>query len=251
MDVVFEDDDLRITFARGSAEQDAVVLAFTGCRHGLGRIDADDFVRTSRSARIVRDVYFVNDLSRSWYNTVHTAIVDILAPRLAGRRVVTLGNSMGGFGALLFAGRFETCDTAVAFVPQFSVDPRIVPFEDRWPEHTGRIRHFAVPTCLPAAACRGGRRAYVFFGDSSRNDARQAELLLEAAETGTHLFTIQGGTHEVAAQLKQRNVLADLLETAIDLSRGPDDVGGVLSAYGLVHSRTSPRGVSQLSRALP
>lgn len=240
MDVVFEDDALRITFEPGSPDQDAVILAFTGCRHELGRIARDDFVRTSRSTRIVRDVYFVNDLGRCWYNGLHSTIVGILAPRVAGRRVVTLGNSMGGFGALLFSGLFETCDTAVAFVPQYSVDRRIVPFEDRWREHVAQIPAFDVATCFHDRGKYGARRKYVFYGDQSRNDARQAELLLRAADVDTHVFTIRDGTHEVAAMLKERNVLAVLLDTATDATCGPGDISALLSRHDIAHSWTRP-----------
>ena len=47
------------------------------------------------------------------------------------RRVIFYGSSMGGYGALAFAPLAPGA-TVVAFVPQTSLDPRVVPFETRY-----------------------------------------------------------------------------------------------------------------------
>ncbi len=59
---------------------------------------------------------------------------------------ISIGSSMGGFAALAFADAIGA-DRVIAFCPQFSADPDVVPFEPRWLEdrniieqHHHRIR---------------------------------------------------------------------------------------------------------------
>ena len=102
--VVFEDDSLRITHRAGSAPDGDVVIAFAGVGNALQGVAHEEFARTLSEPDAMKEAYFVVDKQRTWYNATADAIESVLSPLVAGRRVLLLGNSMGGFGALLFAG---------------------------------------------------------------------------------------------------------------------------------------------------
>ena len=55
-----------------------------------------------------------------------------------GARVMTYGSSMGGYAALRFA-RALRADAILALSPQYSIDPAVVPWEDRWRQDGARI----------------------------------------------------------------------------------------------------------------
>jgi lysophospholipase L1-like esterase len=86
-------------------------------------------------------------------------------------RVTTYGSSMGAYAAIRL-GRLAGATAAIALSPQFSLDPRVVPFEDRWPLEARRLdyeieRRLARTGFVPSA--------YVFY-DPSDPDARHADL---------------------------------------------------------------------------
>lgn len=236
MDIIFENPEIRISFDPGSGDSDEVILAFTGGRHALAGIDKDDFVKTNRSSRIVRDAYYINDLRRSWYNGIRQAIVDELAPRVGGRRVVTLGNSLGGFGALMFAGLFETCDVAIAFAPQYSVKPELVPFEDRWEHFYGNIEFFESDTCFVTGVDYSRCRKYIFCGQTENHDRRHADLIAQMADANTHIFAIADCGHDVSFKLKENGVLGELIETAIGEAQGAEQIHSLLTARGVSYT---------------
>lgn len=108
---------------------------------GLG-IPRFEFVRASGA--INENKIFVCDPYQAWYqrgitaelNSVRT-LASFLSQRIEDirpERVVMIGNSMGGFAALLF-GCILKVDKAIAFSPQISVSPskRLEFLDFRWP----------------------------------------------------------------------------------------------------------------------
>ncbi len=232
MNIVFEDARLRVSFEAGCGG-DEIVLVFTGVRHGVAGIKKDDFVRTNRTSAITRDVYYINDLRHSWYNGIRQDVVDVLSPRIEGRRVVTLGNSLGGFGALMFSGLFESCDVAIAFAPQYSVRPELVPFETRWKEFSSHIEAHENNTCFLPGVDYAGCRKFIFCGAGDRRDQTHAKLIAQAADADTHVFSVADCGHDVSFKLKEHGLLSELIEAAIDRSRGAARIRSLLSRKGL------------------
>lgn len=96
------------------------------------------------SSRILNDnKIFLRDFSQSWYQTglpgIGNTAYDIgnfLKSRIKEinpQEIYFVGNSMGGFAAILFASMLG-CGKAVAFCPQTFIDPlkRIVHGDGRW-----------------------------------------------------------------------------------------------------------------------
>jgi hypothetical protein len=236
MDTIFENAELRVSFEAGSGDSDEIIMAFTGVRHALAGIDKDDFVKTNRSSRVVRDAYYINDLRRSWYNGIRQGVIDVLSPRIEGRRVVTLGNSLGGFGALMFSGVFETCDVAIAFAPQYSVRRELAPFENRWEQFSTRIDAFENDTCFLPGVDYTRSRKFIFCGATDGNDMKHADLIARTTDTNAHVFAIAGCGHDVSFTLKEKSLLGNLIDAAIDTPHDIERIGNILTVGSVAHA---------------
>ena len=91
--------------------------------------------------------------------------------------VYSYGSSMGAYAAIRFGG-FAGATQAIALSPQFSVDPRVVPFENRWGPDAAKLNY--------EMEHRLARRGFVasadIFYDPTDQDARHVELLRECLE---------------------------------------------------------------------
>ncbi len=200
------DDDLRIT-STGNPAAPNLLLCFTGVRQKMGGIGAEEFVGTAMRGGF--SGIFVSDLRRSWFNGfAPERLQTILQDRTEGRRIVTLGNSMGGYGAI-WATRHFRVDTAIAFAPQFSVHPDIVPGEARWMEfrrnilryrHTSLADHF-----LPRT------RYYTINGDADALHYQRFPI----GENLEHVL-LPGSGHEPARIVKEQRALNDAIAACID-----------------------------------
>ncbi len=124
---------------------------------------------------VSRSVNAIHILSRDndWYllPDIERALKAASGAAKSFDRVTTYGSSMGAYAAIRLGG-LVGATTAIALSPQFSLDPRVAPFEDRWPVEARRLdyeieRRLARTGFVPSA--------YVFY-DPSDPDARHADL---------------------------------------------------------------------------
>ena len=74
------------------------------------------------------NVIWVMDDSNSYFSNInHNDIIR----QIKTENVYTIGSSMGGFNAITFASLYNV-KKVLAFAPQYSMEPTIVPWEDRW-----------------------------------------------------------------------------------------------------------------------
>ena len=128
-----------------SGPSDRLVVAFSSVGHDPDRAPGPEFVASATAQG--RPALFVSDASRSWANAPDFA--DALRAGLAAlpappRQMLAIGQSMGAFAALAAATVLDF-DAVLAFGPQFSVDPRIMPQETRWARWTQAIATFRHP----------------------------------------------------------------------------------------------------------
>lgn len=112
-------------------------------------------------------------------------------------RAITYGSSKGGYAALRYAVPCGA-DTAIALSPQFTCDPRIVPWEIRWQADVVRTR-FDEPPYVPAPL------QYVFYDPRLLLDERHVDLI--AAAGATIRVPVPFGGHPVGALLAETGVL--------------------------------------------
>lgn len=233
--IVVETEKLRITSTSG--DTDVAVVAFSGVGMELSRIPRAEFVTTLRGT--THSQLFVVDRARSWYNATAADIIAVLAPLLARyRKVVTLGNSMGGFGAVYFASRLPKVRSAIAFSPQFSVQAAIVPGERRWGEYRSGIASWTVRHAMEGAGV--DPELLLFFGPEEQRDDRHRALFREHATGRTAIFDILGARHGTARRLKRAGLLGAVLDTVIVEEAGASGVADLLTRNQVPHRLWAP-----------
>jgi hypothetical protein len=229
LETLRDDEDLRIRFERG--DSDEAVVSFSGVGgqdyrvEGIARPQHEEFRKTIGSAR--KSVYYVIDTRRRWYNGIEFKLAGVLNDDIVKqnfRRVTALGNSMGGTGALMFADVIVNCRTAIAFAPQSSVHPEIVPFETRWFEYRDAISRWTTPDPLNMLSERV--RYHVFFGADDHADRWHMRRILELRMRSVVVYAIRACQHDVAMFLRERGALKDVILAAID--GRPKDVRSAL-----------------------
>ena len=215
---VYEDDDIAVR--RGGYGQGRLFVVFTGIGHATGAVPREEFVGCAE--KLGGSALFISDLNRTWYNGpgVYERILSVISS-VSPRSVVTVGNSMGGFGAILFPAPLKA-KAAIAFVPQATVDPSLMPTETRWTEYVGRIKRFRFRHLRdhmdPAIAY------HVIHGDDEMELAHHREF-----PDGPNVHkTILPGGHDVTATLKNQGLLFPILRDALvkDLRRDSAVVDG-------------------------
>ena len=223
MQVEYDDDDFRIGLVSGDC--DTAVITFAGIGLQLGGVPTAEFRSSLADAQIGQGAAFivhVVEKRRVWYNNGSLArILDVLTAlvrRLGVDDVVTLGNSMGGFGAVVFCGRLAQARRAIAFCPQSSVDPRVVPFERRWRMLRRNIVRWDIRDA--ASELDNSKEYHLFHGTDDAMDVSHAERFRQAAAPGLHIHAVPECGHDVAKALRRRRQLQGILRHLI-WSRDP------------------------------
>ncbi len=130
-------------------------------------------------------------------------------------RVITYGSSMGGYAALRF-GHVCRADTGIAISPQYSLDPRVVPFENRWQADVARIafnEHSYVP--MP--------HQFIFYDSRMATDRQHFEKFAEAGGDPVGVAIPYAG-HPVGPILLETGVLKQAVRAVIDGSFVPHEL---------------------------
>ncbi len=128
-----------------------------------------------------RRVNAIHVLSRDndWYllPDIERALAAAAKAAATFERVTAYGSSMGAYAAI-WLGRLAGATTAIALSPQFSIDPRVVPFEDRWNPDAPRL-DYEIERRLGLTGFVSS--ADVFY-DPTNRDARHVELFRDCLE---------------------------------------------------------------------
>lgn len=200
-----------------------LALSFASVGHDPQRHPSPEFVATATGRGLKaapRSALFIQDNSRSWaadpcFPAVLDRALSMVAPVAPFSRRVAIGMSMGGFSALV-ASRLQTLDAVLAFVPQWSIDPKIMPEETRWQQWRGHVAGSAWPTCplpVPAPVPGGaqGGRAYLFH--AGLDDMAHMRSFPQQSNCD-HILYPDCGHSDLVPMLKGKGVLAGLLEAA-------------------------------------
>jgi len=196
-----------------------LVVAFAGLKGFLGGYPAFEFRKTLSSVDVKSA--FLRDHYSAWY---HRGVVDVgpdidaVAERLRalGReadRMVMIGNSAGGYAALLFGALFG-CEAHV-FSPQTFIDPDMLHAagDHRWdPElevllESGRFdRRYG--DLAPLIASSSGS-FHVYHGVEHPHDVAHAEHIRELPNVTVH--PLEGTGHRVVLALRNSGWLHEFL----------------------------------------
>jgi pimeloyl-ACP methyl ester carboxylesterase len=190
-----------------------LVLSLAGVGRDRGHVPPMEFIGTASQGG-ENHVLFISDASRSWMNGPGVAemlarLVEVTRAKLGPGEVVALGNSMGGFAALALAERVEI-GTVVAFAPQYSMNPDLVPEETRWAHFASQITDWPVPDV--GRLDSPGTQYFVFHGGNAW-EARH--WLRFPIQSRLHHFIFDGMGHDVAARLRKRHLLPQVFNAAV------------------------------------
>ncbi len=173
--VIYASDHLRVIYRpAGSAH---LVVTFNSMAKLFG--GSDFWARDALEREDVSALGFVASRPNWFPEAEMTRAIAALAAAEGGSilrrhdRIITYGFSMGGYGALKYAARLGA-DVALAFTPQFSIDPAEVDPADR------RYTQFFDPALNAAMAVTAadlGARNFVVYDPASALDRAQAEML--------------------------------------------------------------------------
>ena len=204
VETVFEDEELRLRWLPGRLPR--MVVVFTGMKARFGGAPVDEFARSAACGG-QNNVLFVTDRRATWYAAPGlwrriVRFVRYLRRSEGMREVLTLGTSMGGFGALLLPRDVRVL-RAVAFAPQVTMDPEILA-DDRWPPV--KARWGTLPARSVADVVASGRtQYYVAAGAGCAEDMAHLDLLPDTPRVRRYL--LPDGRHNPARALKEAGLL--------------------------------------------
>ena len=151
------------------------------------------------------DAIHVIPRENTWYQLPEMleAMACVHAATRTYARVVSYGSSMGGYAALRFAGA-AGATAALALSPQYSIDPAIVPWEQRWLEPG---KHFR-PIWEGRLPFPSLKQAYVAY-DPLNIDRKHIALL--AKQMRFEPICLRQGGHPVTGFLAETGMLKTLI----------------------------------------
>ena len=184
-----------------------VIISFTGVGYQLGGIQTEEF-RKIKSFKNYDNLFFI-DKSKSWFNNVDTD--EIIEKIKMYDNVITLGNSMGAFSAIMFA-KYYPVKKAIAFATQYSLHPDIVPWEERWngyqkiisEKYGWKNKHLEF----------NDKTKYYIISGNDKEDKKHIDMIPK--KSNIKKIVIQGANHGVAKYLKEQNKLYPLIEEIIN-----------------------------------
>jgi pimeloyl-ACP methyl ester carboxylesterase len=191
-----------------------LAVAFTGISHGLGGIHFE-FGRSLGKIRCA--TLLVRDIGLRWYQYgpddpsaagAVVARIRYTAKRAGAKRIVCIGNSMGGFGALLY-GSLLQADAVIAFCPQTAIDPAITSAmgDRRWSNYQTNIPDYPYGDIsrLPQP-----RNVTVCYGSNDSLDVAHVDRLKWAVKR-----IVMPSGHGAVRELKNQGKLIPLLSDVV------------------------------------
>jgi hypothetical protein len=123
----------------------------------------------------------------------------------------------------------------VAFVPQFSMSPRVVPGERRWRNHVRRIRRFKYESL---EGCFRRNTEYYIVSTADRHERRHWLRFPRRANVHRLIFADPAATHDLALALKGAGLLYPLIDACL-ARRDPHDIVRELFASGPFAARVA------------
>lgn len=180
------------------------LVSFTGIKHGFAGKDGwrQEFRALLKQSKF--NVMFVSDREVSWYNTID---VDRIKSKLTNQEVITVGNSMGAHNAIQFANDINVTKV-IAFAPQYSVHPDIVPDETRWKSEIEKIKQWKYKHLM-----FNDTTEYYIFSGNDKMEMYHTDMIPN--QQNIHKFFIESD-HAVAPKLKNKGILYPLITDCIE-----------------------------------
>lgn len=212
IDTVLQDEELTLRWLPGTTRR--LIVVFTGVRAGFGGAPLDEFAG-SASRQGENNVLFVTDRRGTWYSAPGlwsriVRLIRYLRKSEAIEEIVTLGNSMGGYGALLLPQDLKV-RRAIAFSPQLTLD-RALTDDARWPDIMKRYGRMPARNVGETFATTRSQY-YLTAGGGCREDVDHLGFAPESRRV--HRWILPKGKHNLAGTLKDAGLLYDVVGAII------------------------------------
>jgi pimeloyl-ACP methyl ester carboxylesterase len=207
---------------------DVMLIAFSGLIGRLGTVPLFEFFNTA--SRFGAKKAFLRDLTQSWYHHGVAGVGDdipAVADYLSGvirrngiTRTVLVGNSGGGYAALLF-GQLLNADEVHAFRPTTYIDPKL-----RADNNDGRYQEFLdrmlagrgidsrYVDLVPVLEREGKTEFHVYYQTPDALDSLHAVRLGEIDRVVLH--PVDFGEYRLIRRLRETGELTRILERALE-----------------------------------
>lgn len=209
---VFEDDEVRIRRMHGSGSK--LVLVFRGFIMDVNKTNIDEFARTASESG-VNHVLFISDLKNSWYSRpgqvqkITRYVYEVVAETLVSE-VNSIGISMGGYGAILFA-QFLPIKNVAAFGPQIAV-PNVLTTRENGSEMVF-ADDAVLPESLATSITDTAANFFIVVGGSATVDIEEVRKLPNAANL--HIHFVNNCGHHTARRIKENGLLAKIVSAML------------------------------------
>jgi len=204
--------------AENAATSNYAAIAFAGIAQGLGT-PVFEFFHSLQALGV--DALFIRDPSQGWYSRpipglgakpseMAATISGLAAGHFPGRKIVTVGNCMGGFAALLF-GCLCGFSKALCFSPQTFISPDLRAYyqETRCPEDAAAVADAEFGDVKPLLLSDRNLQVEVYVGAQNATDLAHAGRL--AGIRNVTLHTLPECGHMAARWLKEQGRLESIL----------------------------------------
>ncbi|MBM2575632.1 hypothetical protein JQC91_04880 [Jannaschia sp. Os4] len=211
LDLILRDDLLALRWLPGTTGR--MVVVFTGLKLGVGGGHPTEFAGSASQDGDA--VLFVTDRTSSWYSAPglwRRVVTWVRYVRRSERirEVLSLGTSMGGYGAILLAKHLPVT-RVVAFSPQVTRDDAVL--EDaRW-----RALEHPLPERDLAAACVDRTEYLLLASEGCTLDRRHIARMPRTPNV--HRLLLPGHHHNAAGRLKAAGLLAPVVAACLSGAR--------------------------------
>ena len=206
-----------------------LLVSFGGLRQGIG-MPVYEFYNSLRSINC--DKVFIKDINQCWYHKginkevkniqMTSELLKSIIFRKAYERVVFIGNSMGGYGAILF-GVILNIDCVVAFSPQTFIGKtkRILYRDVRWYHEISNVYsnngNQKMFYNLKSVLMRNDylTKINIYYSTKAKLDRLHSERLHKLKNVS--LYPIGRGDHNLIKVLRDEDQLVNIVKNAIDL----------------------------------
>ncbi|MBZ9538297.1 ELKS/Rab6-interacting/CAST family protein [Modicisalibacter tunisiensis] len=209
---IFEDDLVKVSISKNpKGMKKKACICFSGVGFSLGGIEIqkEEFKNATESEISI----FIIDKKRTWGNSIDLDfIASLLRPYIYEKEVFLLGNSMGGFIAIIFSSIVKA-KSCICFSPQFSIDESLVA-ENRWKNYTRKIEYIKYREINSYFS--ENTLYYLFFGDHSDEEKHWDKI---KTQENIHIFILEQEEHNVARRLKENSLLYKIIENCFFLEK--------------------------------
>ncbi len=214
--------------------QPYAVISCAGVGIAEAGIPKPEFAKTLADTCEGEHIFYVIDRTLSWYNHTYDDCITHLTQALQEhgiKGVTTLGNSMGGTGAIAIGANLPGFQGALVFAPQMGAANDVVGhFETRWNHYFAAIKNWTIPSLAPFL--RNGQNT-IILGDRSWQDLKHADAMLKAMNGPEKLLVVRGFGHEAASGLRETGTLTKLIQhTLRPWATPPKSAAQILAADG-------------------